>query len=383
VGLFAKAGSRFETVENAGVAAVFGQIAGSHGLQASVSRERVALFATAPRGQIAEAVQKLHAAMSNITEEAVDSAREQVLREQETSDDRLDEVTFDRLHETAYRGTSLATTPLGTAESVKALRASHVQNFLATHFTGARAVLAASGADHQEFVNAAEQTFGKLPAVGAKPATTPAHVTGSDLRIRHDGVDYAHVAYGFPVAGSADVDTPTLLLISSLLGGFDKTTGPEGLSKLVRGVVQGDLVQSLRPFHFSYGDSGLFGVYTVANADCVEETQALVTEEFARLPYHVDERALADAKNRIKAALAAQQSDSLAVAGHIGAQILSLGRRVAPADLAAQVDALTPKHIKATAQRFFLDRDFVLSAVGPIYELPDYHVLRSRTFKLI
>ncbi len=58
---------------------------------------------------------------SNITETAVESERETILREMQEVEGIDEEVVFDRLHQTAYRNHPLGYTILGPVENIKTI----------------------------------------------------------------------------------------------------------------------------------------------------------------------------------------------------------------------------------------------------------------------
>lgn len=58
---------------------------------------------------------------SKFEEDAVNRERDTILREMKSVDEQMEEVVFDRLHETAFRGSSLSRTILGSVENIKSI----------------------------------------------------------------------------------------------------------------------------------------------------------------------------------------------------------------------------------------------------------------------
>lgn len=149
----------------------------------------------------------------SITSDALDVERAEALSDMISVDERAEEVIFDRLHETAFRGTPLARPVLGSVNSVKSLTVKDVNDFVNTHFTGSRIVVSASGAvDHNAVVEAAKAAFGSIPSKSDAAYLVPALFTGSEIRVRDDYLPKAHGAIAFPVAGHGDADHIPLLV---------------------------------------------------------------------------------------------------------------------------------------------------------------------------
>ena len=244
------------------------------------------------------------------------------------------QVIFDLLHATAYQDCGLGRTILGPDENIKSISRRDLQNYISTHYTGPRIVVAGAGAvDHAALVKLAEGTFGGLPSAPKDGSAVPderAVFTGSALHQRDDDIPLAHVAIAFETGGwtnphsfplmimqvgvgeggpvncaivsthrgtphphpvclpiaPASIPPPpcrdSLMLMcvlppspptQTILGNWDRTmgAGPNMASPLCRKVGEGQLAHSLSTFNTTYKDTGLFGVYTVAEPTKVWE----------------------------------------------------------------------------------------------------------------
>ena len=88
------------------------------------------------------------------------------------------------------------------------------------------------------------------------------------------------------------------------------------------------------------------------------------------------------AKVSLKAAMLSNLDGHNNVAEEIGRSLLNYGRRMTPAETFSRIDAVTTDDIKATAYKFFNDKDHALAAVGGIHELPDYTWFRRHSYWL-
>jgi processing peptidase subunit beta len=409
VGVWIDTGSRYENEKNNGVAHFLEHMSfkgthrrtrqqleqevenlGGH-LNAYTSRESTVFYAKVFKNDVGQAMDILSDILTNSRVEAEDIERERdtILREMREVDGQLEEVIFDRLHQTAYRGTALSRTILGTQQHIETITRQDIKDYVATHYTAPRMVIAGAGAvQHDQLVGMAKKLFGKIPSQPSnniQPVMEPARFTGSDILVRYDDMPVAYIAYGFPTAGWKDPDNFALMLIQTMLGSWEKSVhgGVHSSSPLVAGVAQYELAHSISAFNTQYSDTGLFGIFAVADATSLNNLVFAMTKSISNLSYHVDEAALAEAKNQLKMNMLAHLDGSTVIAEDIGRQLLTYGRRMHPVEVMARIDAVDANQVRQTARRYFMDRDHALAAIGPIWELPDYNFIRARSYSHI
>jgi len=400
------AGSRFETPASNGVAHFLEHMSfkgtgkrtrqqleteietmGGH-LNAYTSREQTVFYFKVAKANIPQAMDILSDILTNSTyeNEAIENERGVILREMEEVADNMEETVFDRLHETAYRGTMLGKTILGPEENIKAITRDQLLDYIKTFYIAPRMVIAGAGdITHDHLVGLAENFFGGVPTKSKREIyMEPARFTGSDIRVRFDSMPAAHVALGFPIAGWNDPDNFPLLVIQAMLGNWDAKSfgGQYHSSRMISEVAQLDLAHSLQTFNTQYSDTGLFGVYAVVDKLGQDDLMHRITKSVTSLSYHCDPVLLAEAKNRLKMTMLSQLDGSTNVCEEIGRQLLTYGRRIHPAEAVARIDAVDEAAVKNCATRYFYDRCHALAAIGPIYELPDYDWIRRRSYYL-
>ena len=114
-----------------------------------------------------------------------------------------------------------------------------------------------------------------LAQLGSLPKEAPANVVvpddkavfrGADIRTRDDSMPLAHVALAVEGAEWTSPYAFPLMIMQTMLGSWDRTVGAGGnmSSRLCQNVGQKDLAHSLTSFNTCYKDTGLFGVYAVA-----------------------------------------------------------------------------------------------------------------------
>eukprot|EP00457_Paulinella_chromatophora_P004389 gb/GEZN01004401.1/.p1 GENE.gb/GEZN01004401.1/~~gb/GEZN01004401.1/.p1 ORF type:complete len:491 (+),score=78.41 gb/GEZN01004401.1/:33-1505(+) len=407
------AGSRYETAANNGVAHFAEHMffkgtskrtrqqlemefenMGGH-LNAYTSREQTVFYAKVFKQQVGQAIEILSDILQNseFREEAISNERRTIMREYQEVQNQPTEVIFDLLHETAYRDTPLGFTILGSPDNIEGennITRKEIVDYLQTHYTAPRMVIAAAGAvEHKQIAELAQKHFGSVPREapnGRKVNLMPAYYTGSDIRIREDDIDMAHVAYAFPTFGWKDPDNYPLMVMQSMLGAWEKYSPLDGSlhpSPLCAELARDNLVEKVMAFNTSYSDTGLFGIYTIGYPVGQQNAFTHICDTLTSFSYEVDEQLMDMAKKNLMMTILTHQLDgSTQVAEDIGRQLLTLGRRVHPMETYKRIEAVDVNAIKAVARRVLYDRDHAMAAMGNLHELPNYSWFRNRSYWL-
>lgn len=407
VGVWIDAGSRFETEETNGTAHFLEHMIfkgterrsarqleeeienmGGH-LNAYTSREQTTYYARVLDKDVPKALDVLADILQNskFDEHRISRERDVILREMEEVEGQTEEVIFDHLHATAFQYTPLGRTILGPAQNIRTITKEHLQNYIQTHYTAPRMVIAASGAvKHEDIVKEVEKLFTKL---SADPTTAtqlvakePAFFTGSEIRIIDSDIPLAQFAVAFNGASWTDPDSIALMVMQAMLGSWNKsaTGGKHMGSDLAQKIGIDEIAESMMSFNTNYKDTGLFGIYAVAKPDCLDDLAYAIMYETTKLCYRVSEADVIRARNQLKSSLMLHIDGTSPVAEDIGRQLLTYGRRIPFAELFARIDAVDASTIKRVANRFIFDKDIAIAAMGPIQGLPDYNWFRRRTY---
>jgi processing peptidase subunit beta len=363
---------------------------GGH-LNAYTSREHTVFFAKVFKKDVPQAMDILADILQNSTfnQDAVVRERDTILRESSEVDKNMEEVIYDKLHYTAYRGSSLGQTILGPEDNIKTMTAEDIKTYVDTHYTGPRMVICGAGAiTHDQLHGLGEKLFTNIPSSprnGARVIQPPTEFIGSDYRQREDGSTVAHIALGFETCGHTDPDTVGLWILQGLLGSWNKTASTNGVfssSRLVSAVASNQYANSISTFNTQYADTGLFGVYAVSEAVGLSDLMWSITGNITRLAYNVEPELLEEVKRQTWQSMLSQLDGSTPICEDIGRQVLSYGRRMQPAEIYNRIMSVDANGLRAVAKRFFYDRDHALAAIGPIWELPDYNWIRRRSYYL-
>jgi len=408
VGVWIDAGSRYETAANNGAAHFLEHMAfkgtdkrtqqqleveienmGGH-LNAYTSREQTVYFAKVFKEDVGQAVEILSDILlkSKLDEGAIERERDVILREMEEVNKQQEELVLDHLHATAFQGTGLGRTILGPEENIRSLSKGDLADYIQTHYTAPRMVISGAGAiDHAQLCDLSSEHFGSLPSApknSMEVAMDPAVFTGSDIRVKFDSDNTAHVALAFEGASWTSEYAFPLMLLQTMLGSYDRASGfgKNVASKMCQEVAEHELAHSISTFNTCYKDTGLFGIYAVAPDNKLDDLLWYVMGNLVRMVHKPSEEEVERAKVNLKATMLMGLDGNSNVAEDIGRQLLTYGRRMTPAEIFSRIDSISVDDIKATAGKVINDQDHALAAVGGIHELPDYNWIRRHSYYL-
>ena len=406
VGLWIDAGSRFENEKNNGVAHFLEHMAfkgtkhrtqlqlelevenmGAH-LNAYTSREQTVYYAKCFKKDLPAAVNILSDIIQNplLDTGAIERERGVILREMQEVDTQLDEVVFDHLHATAYQGTPLGMTILGPSHNVKTISKSDLRNYIDTHYSAPRMVLAAAGGvDHAELVDLAAENFSGLKTIiSDEEKLHPCRYTGSEVRVRDDDMPLAHIAIAVEGCGWTNPDYFTLMVANMIFGTWDRSLGgARNISgKLAQDVSEHGLAHNYMSFNTCYTDTGLWGAYMVCDRTKVDDMIHVVQREWMRLCTLVTEEEVNRAKNILKTNILLQFDGSTPTCEDIGRQMLTYGRRIPLPELDYRIDIINAKMLKDVCTKYIYDKCPAVAGIGPVEQLTDYNRLRGGMYWL-
>jgi processing peptidase subunit beta len=258
-------------------------------------------------------------------------------------------------------------------------------------------VFAGAGAVTQDqLVSLADKSFNKLPTGSQTNETSGSRehkFTGSDARFNDVTMDEIHYALAFESVGWTHPDSVAFMVMQSLLGQWDPTTpaGSTPTAQFCKEVVGEKACKSVMAFNTTYSNTGLFGVYGVAEHTEVENLLYIQMNEMVRMCHKLSDWEVNRAKNQLKTTMAMQLGDGTsAICEDIGRQVLTYGRRVPVEEMFARIDAVDADTIKRVATDHIHDQDIAFVSFGPRDDgkakprrvIPDYNWLRRRTYWL-
>lgn len=407
VGLWIDTGSRYETAANNGVAHFLEHMAfkgtakrtqtqlemevenlGAH-LNAYTSREQTVFYAKCLSSDLPQAVEILADILQNskLGEQEIERERGVILREMQEVEMNLQEVVFDHLHAVAYQGTPLGRTILGPTKNIKSITRDDLVHYISTHYKGPRMVMAgAGGINHEELCDLTTKHFGKIGHTydAEIPLDINCRYTGSDVRVRDDGMPFAHVAIAIEGCGWTNPDNIPLMIANTMIGSWDRSMGggTHNASRLAGYCADKNFCTSFQSFNTCYKDTGLWGIYFVTDKMNQENMIYNIQMEWMRMCTGITDFEVDRAKNLLKTNMLLQLDGTTPICEDVGRQMLCYGRRIPQHELEARINSVDAQLVRDTCYKYIYDRCPVIAAVGPTENLPDYNRIRSGMYWL-
>jgi predicted Zn-dependent peptidase len=266
-----------------------------------------------------------------------------VLQELGEARDTPNDIIFDDLWSAAFDGQPLGRSVLGDEASITAVTVADLHAFrLDKYRAGSLTLVGAGKVDHGQLVELAEQWFGDLPAGEVDPAE-PARFTGG-IRVGRGSADQAHLALAFPAPAQRDSDYFAARFFSDIVGGgmssrlFQQVREERGLAYSV--------YSQLHP----YSDAGIFYVYAAtARRECAAAAQ-LIEETIANATASLEPRELERVRTQAKAGLLMSIESPWGQAHYLARQLAVYGRLVEPAEVVAELQAVTLDEVRAAGE---------------------------------
>ncbi|HEX2137385.1 MAG TPA: pitrilysin family protein [Microvirga sp.] len=296
--------------------------------------------------------------------EAAELAREKsvILQEYAAVEDTPDDLIYDAFMETAFPGQPIGRPILGTPDTVASFDGDMIRRFMAREYTPGRMVLAAAGdVEHAQILEAAERSFGSLPAVET-PRTAPGRYLGGERRIPRK-LEQASLVLGLPGLSFKDPGYYATHLFAHILGG--------GLTSRLWHEVRErrGLAYSIDAFHWPFTDCGLFGIGAATAASDVADLVAVTLDCTRRATLDAEPPELARARAQMKVALLTALETPGGRIERTARQLLAWNRIVGGDEIVERVDAVTLDQVREAGRRLVAG-PLTLAAIGPIGGLP-------------
>ncbi|MCR4283549.1 MAG: insulinase family protein [Bauldia sp.] len=138
------------------------------------------------------------------------------------------------------------------------------------------------------------------------------------------------------------------------------------------------LCYSIYAFHWSFADTGIFGVHAATGPDDVNELMPVMLGELERAAHDIDARELDRARAQLRAGLLMTLESPAARAGQLARQFLLFGRPIPVEELVAKIDAITVGDVRSLAGDIFTGSRPTVAAVGALDGMAGYDTLAER-----
>jgi predicted Zn-dependent peptidase len=328
-------------------------------INAATGHERTSFQVRALGGGLALAMAVTADLVQRPTLDAADLAREKLVVAQEIAEaaDTPDDQVFELAQTAAFAGQSLGRPILGSAHAIEPASPSGLEAWRAALYAPDRLVISAAGAvDEDELLALAEAGFGSA-ATPAVEAPSPGSFTGG-----HAGearrLEQAHVVFLLPAPGILDPDHFALrLFVEALGGGMSSRLFQEARER------QG-LAYAIDAYADVYQDAGVMGVYAGCAAKDAGKLARVTAQQIRALAAAIEPAELARVKAQLKAFVFMGRESLLTRAEQAAAQVQTFGRLLAPAEIAAAIDAVTPEDIARVGARLTAPGLCTVSTLG-------------------
>jgi predicted Zn-dependent peptidase len=289
-----------------------------------------------------------------------DLAREKQVVGQEIAEaaDAPDDLVFELAQTAAFEGQPLGRPILGTPASIGTTTPESLNAWRTSLYGPETLVVSAAGAvDEDDLLRLAERDFGQ--AAGAAPtALEPAAFTGGQRPVSK-ALEQANLVLLLPAVGVRDDSYFALRLLAEILGGgmasrlFQEARENRGLA------------YAIDAYSETYADTGVLGVFAGCAAKDAAELSRVAAGEIAGMLKPVGEAELSRAKAQLKGAMFMGRESALARAEQAAGQVLLFGRTLDPADIAAEVDAVTPADLVKLTENILAQKKAAVAVLGP------------------
>ncbi|MBQ5999935.1 MAG: insulinase family protein [Clostridia bacterium] len=379
VGFFVEAGSRYETLEQAGIshyvehmlfkgtetrtaaeiARAFDRMGGQ--VNAYTSKEITCFYAKTLDYHAEQAMQILGEMLlrPKLDEGDMNTERGVILEEINMVEDSPDDLVVERLLEAVWGKPGLGSPILGVEETVSSFQAQDLRWYMKEQYGAGNIVVSVAGRfDREVIVACLRELLGPLPATPRR-GESPAPVYRPCVVAKEKDIEQNHLCYGFPAYGVTDRRATALSLVSHVLG--------DGMSSRLfqRLREQLGLVYTVSTFVSSHRGCGVFSLYAAQQAESEEQAMETIGEELALLRRDgVTEEELARAKELMKTGVVMSFESSAARMSFNARDYLRHGRIRTADELLRSIDEVNETKLQEVIEETFDEKNRSLSVVG-------------------
>ncbi|HEX8400569.1 MAG TPA: pitrilysin family protein [Allosphingosinicella sp.] len=284
---------------------------------------------------IADLIGRPHFAAADLERE-----KDVVLQELGEARDTPNDIIFDDLWSVAFGDQPLGRPVLGDEASIEAIGIDDLHAWrLGQYRAGSLHLVAAGKVVHEELVALAERHFADLPT-GTIDEPAPARFTGG-ARVGRTSAEQAHLALAWPAPAQLAPDYFAARFFSDIVGGgmssrlFQQVREERGLAYSV--------YSQLQP----YSDAGLFYIYAATARRESAAAAQLIEDVLADAAQTITPRELERVRTQARAGLLMSIESPWGQAHYLARQLALFGRLVEPAELLAELGAVTLDQVRA------------------------------------
>ncbi|XP_044034873.1 cytochrome b-c1 complex subunit 2, mitochondrial isoform X1 [Siniperca chuatsi] len=388
IGVFIKAGCRYETPDNQGVthllrlaSSLTTKGASAFKICRGVEAVGGSLSVTSSRENMIYTVDCLRDDIDTVMEYLINVTTAQEFRPWEVSDltprVKMDKAqaaqstqigVVEGLHGAAYKN-ALCNSLYCPDHMVGNIQSEHLHQFVQNNFTSSRMALVGLGVDHTVLKQVGEQFLNIRSGAGTTGAK--AQYRGGEIRLASTS-SMVHSAVVSQSAAAGTSEALAFSVLQHLLGaGLHVKRGSCASSKLVQGVAKATADPfDVSAFNASYSDSGLFGVYTISQAAAAGDViKAALDQVKAVADGGVTAADLTRAKAQLKGQFLMSLETSEGFLEAMGTQALTDGSYCSSEEISKNIDNVSLTDVANAAKKFVSGKKTMASS-GNLIKTP-------------
>ncbi len=297
---------------------------------------------------------------STLPEDQFDMEKKVILEEIAMYRDRPDALIIDELIQEAYAGHPLGQSVLGTEDTVGSISREQMTDYFQKRYAPDNMTLVITGRfDRDEMIRVAEAHCGGWkPGEAIREQVEPTFRPSSRV-LERPNVIREHIAMAYPAPCDSNEWATTADLLARYLGAASN-------SRLFWSVIQMGLADEASADFCGFSDTGLFYVYVSVDPENVSRVLEIVRREMDELMRGVDGDALARARTKHATALVTGGEHGLRRFSQIVGSLSTDTPLKTLKEELAEIDAVTPERIAEYLERFPLDSEPAVVALGPL-----------------
>uniref|UniRef100_A0A673J5P3 Cytochrome b-c1 complex subunit 2, mitochondrial-like n=1 Tax=Sinocyclocheilus rhinocerous TaxID=307959 RepID=A0A673J5P3_9TELE len=382
IGVLVRAGSRYETMDNLGVTHLL-RLAASlvYIHHDSVFDRCIASDVSSSRETMAYTVDCLRDHIDTVMEYLINVTTAPEFRPWEVSDltarVKLDKElakqspqigVIENLHAAAYKN-ALSNSLYCPDYMLGQITTDQMHTFVQNNFTSARMALFGLGVDHAVLKQVGEQFLNIRSGKGT--VGSKAVYRGGELR-HQSGGGLVHAVVASESASATSAEATAFSILQHVLGAGPRVKrGSNTTSKLSQAISK----VTAQPFDASafsanYTDSGLFGVYTICQANAAKDViKAAVGQVNDIAQGNLAAVDLSRAKNQLTAEYLMSIENSEGLMEAIGSQVLAEGTYHSPEAVTQKINAVSSADVVNVAKKFMSGKK-TMASTGHLVNTP-------------
>lgn len=380
VGIWVKAGARYEPAEKTGIshflehmffkgtrkrsamdiALEIDSIGGE--LNAFTSRESTTFYTKVLDEDLEKGLELIIDLFLNSTfaEKEVQKEKGVITDEISQVEDTPEEYIYDLFNRSIWGDSGLGRPVLGTREHVTGFTRDDLEGYLHTFYGKSSIIFSCSGNfDPQKLTEALNRTLGTIERESGPVQRTCPEFRGG-LNIVYRDLSEVHLCLGVKGISHGEKSRYAMHLLNSIFGaGVSSRLFLEIREK--RG-----LAYSIGSSSVSYSDTGVWTVYTGTDRKHVGEVIQIILDQMRNLTRTVTREELQKAKSQCKGNLMLGLESTTAKMINIAKQEMYYGKYYSPEDIMRSIEAVTLDELRDLSRRLTEGRLFAINSYGPL-----------------